>query len=148
MHTFKIYPVICYTILIFILNGCSRDVNNNPNCQFLLDLDVMFDVNLNLPQFSQLNFTGSSVYIPNIGNSGIIVVNTGSSFLAWDAADPNEVLQPCSTLSASGLFAVSGCENQNRYELLTGQPTQNENLPCPLKNYRVQQSGTILTIIN
>ena len=100
---------------------------------------------MNLPQYSQLNFISNSVYIPDVGNGGIIVTNSGSGFLAWDAADPNHVNVPCAVLSISGLEATSSCSQQHTYSLITGQ-SLGVALPCTLKSYRVEESGNILLI--
>ena len=100
---------------------------------------------LSLPQYSNLNFISNSVYIPNVGNAGIIVVNSGTGFLAWDAADPNRPNTPCSVLTISGLEASSSCADQNTYNLITGQSV-GVALICSLKPYRVESSGNILVI--
>jgi nitrite reductase/ring-hydroxylating ferredoxin subunit len=133
-----------FIIILILLNSCTKNINDS-NCNNLLNLDVFYEVNLNLPQYSQLNFISNSVYIPNVGNGGIIVTNSGSGFLAWDAADPNHVNVPCAVLSISGLEATSSCAQQNTYSLITGQ-SLGVALPCTLKPYRVEQSGNILLI--
>ena len=73
-----------FIIILILINSCAKNINDS-NCNNLLNLDVFYEVNLNLPQYSQLNFISNSVYIPNVGNGGIIVTNSGSGFLAWDA---------------------------------------------------------------
>lgn len=103
---------------------------------------------MSLPQYSQLQFISNSVYVANAGNAGIIVTNTGSGYLAWDAGDPNQVPSSCSTLTISGLNAISSCGNQNTYSLVTGQAIGNSDLQCSLKNYRVEQNGNVLLIYN
>ena len=133
-----------FIIILILLNNCTKNINDS-NCNNLLNLDVFYEVNLNLPQYSQLNFISNSVYIPNVGNGGIIVTNSGSGFLAWDAADPNHVNVPCAVLSISGLEATSSCAQQNTYSLITGQ-SLGVALPCTLKPYRVEQSGNILLL--
>ena len=133
-----------FIIILILLNSCTKNINDS-NCNNLLNLDVFYEVNLNLPQYSQLNFISNSVYIPNVGNGGIIVTNSGSGFLAWDAADPNHVNVPCAVLSISGLEATSSCAQQNTYSLITGQ-SLGVALPCTLKPYRIEQSGNILLI--
>lgn len=133
-----------FIIILILLNSCTKNINDS-NCNNLLNLDVFYEVNLNLPQYSQLNFISNSVYIPNVGNGGIIVTNSGSGFLAWDAADPNHVNVPCAVLSISGLEATSSCAQQNTYSLITGQ-SLGVALPCTLKPYRVEQSGNILLL--
>ena len=133
-----------FIIILILINSCVKNINDS-NCNNLLNLDVFYEVNLNLPQYSQLNFISNSVYIPNVGNGGIIVTNSGSGFLAWDAADPNHVNVPCAVLSISGLEATSSCAQQNTYSLITGQ-SLGVALPCTLKPYRLEQSGNILLI--
>lgn len=138
---------------IFLLLGlsflasCESDDNlrRNPN---LLNINLNYEVNLSLPQFNNLNFSGNSVYIPGQGNLGLIVVNAGSSFLAWDAADPNIIPNECSRLIIDGLNAASTCDDPpNEYSLVTGQPLV-ENLRYPLFAYRITESGGVLRIFN
>ena len=73
------------------------------------------------------------------------VVNSGTGFLAWDAADPNHTNLPCSILSINGLEATSSCAEQNTYSLITGQSI-GIALTCSLKPYRVEVNGNILII--
>ncbi|KJD31717.1 hypothetical protein PK35_13260 [Tamlana nanhaiensis] len=136
--------------LALFLFSCSSNTVRNENCNFLLDLNINLNINLSLPEYSQLNFVANSIYIQNIGNAGIIVANTGSSFMAWDASDPNYVPGTCSHLVPNGLFCESECGDGNEYNLLTGEINNSDDptLVCALKNYRVQQSGNILTIYN
>ena len=131
MKAFKFYFIIGLLLII----GCAKN-NIDNRCNYLLNLDIYYEINLNLPQYSELNFISNSVYIPNVGNGGIIVVNSGSGYLAWDAADPNRTNLPCSVLTISGLEATSSCAEQNTYSLITGQSI-GVALTCSLKPYRV-----------
>ncbi|AUP79863.1 Rieske (2Fe-2S) protein [Flavivirga eckloniae] len=131
-----------------ILVSCSKNSVNNPNCNFLLDIGVNVNINLSLPQYSQLPFPGNSVYVQNAGNGGIIVANTGADFFAWDASDPNHIPSACSVLVPKGLNATCGCQDKNEYSLVTGQSLGDKNLPCALKNYRVEKNGDNLLIFN
>lgn len=137
-----------YLLLFFIILSCSGNSVDNKNCRFLLNVGVNVSVNMSLPQYSQLQFISNSVYVANAGNAGIIVTNTGSGYLAWDASDPNHTPSSCSTLTVSGLNATCGCVDENTYSLVTGQAIGNGDLQCPLKNYRVEQSGNVLLIYN
>ncbi|MBJ6369669.1 Rieske (2Fe-2S) protein [Snuella sedimenti] len=128
--------------------SCSSNSIDNKNCKFLLDIGVNVAVNLNLPQYSQLQFTGNSAYVANAGNGGIIVAFTGADYLAWDAADPNHPQSECSVLVNSGLNATCGCDDKNTYSLVTGAPLNNGTLQCSLRNYRVTVSGNTLLISN
>lgn len=133
-----------FIISLILISGCAKN-NIDSRCNYLLNLDIYYEINLNLPQYSELNFISNSVYIPNVGNGGIIVVNSGSGYLAWDAADPNRTNLPCSVLTISGLEATSNCAEQNTYSLITGQSI-GVALTCSLKPYRVESSGNILII--
>ena len=135
---------IKYLIFLVLIISCVENINDS-RCNFLLDLEIYYEVNLNLPQYNELNFISNSVYIPNVGNGGIIIVNSGTGYLAWDAADPNHTNLPCSVLTISGLEATSGCAEQNTYSLITGQSI-GVTLTCSLKPYRVESNGNILVI--
>ena len=83
---------LCWVLLCFFLWRCSEKENYDENCNFLLNVGVNLSLNLNLSQYNQLTFPSNPVYVPNEGNGGIIVNNTGTGFVAFDAADPNHVL--------------------------------------------------------
>ena len=123
---------------------CS-DSDSDPNCNFLFDTKVAHELNMNLPQYNDLNFISNSVYVPNIGNGGVIVTNSGTGFLAWDAADPNHTFSQCSILSIEGLEASCNCPDGNKYSLITGQSLETQ-LNCALKTYRVEQNGSSLLV--
>lgn len=138
--------IILVIVGFLILTACQNDDVRRDN-PFLLNLRFDVNINLNLPQFSVLNFPGNAIYLGGFGNEGIIVVNAGGSFLAWDAADPNLVPQPCSRMQIQGLVGVSQCNPKNTYSLITGQPLE-DGLLYGLFNYRLQQSGNIIRVFN
>lgn len=134
----------CLLIILF-LTGCSKN-NVNKNCNFLFNVAVNADINLNLPQYSNLNSLTFPVPIPGYGNKGLIVMKIGAdSYVAYDASDPNHTPNTCSTLEIDGLNVVCGCEG-NTFNLFTGQPLNNPNLQCGLKAYRVEKNGSRLFI--
>ena len=137
-------------IISFSLLNCSNMNNYDRNCNFLLNIGIQASLNLNLAQYNGLNFSNQPVYVPNEGNAGLIVNNTGTGYVAFDAADPNIPFGECSTLVIEGIEAVSpvNCEQSNRYNLLTGQPMQNPELRCSLKPYFVELIGNELFISN
>ena len=126
--------------------SCEKDEVSS-QCRYLANIGVNYEVNLNLPQYNQLNFISNSVYIPNIGNGGIIVTNSGTGYLAWDASDPNRIPTSCSTMTINGLECVSNCPDENSYSLITGQ-SLGITLECGLKAYRVEINGSNLFISN
>ena len=127
-------------LMIVLLFSCSKD-NPNNNCNYLVDAGVDFTVNLNLPQFSGLEFPSNVVYVPNQGNGGVFVINIGSGLRAWDAADPNHVFSNCSIMSRNGINVTCNCEDANEYELYSGQPVGETDVVCGLKEYRVEATG-------
>ncbi|NNF83018.1 MAG: hypothetical protein HKO67_02670 [Flavobacteriaceae bacterium] len=135
------------TLLLVVLS-CSGNDDNNENCNFLLNAAVNAELNLSFPQYNDLNFPSSPIYEPNQGNGGIIVTNTGSGYVAYDAADPNHQQNLCSVLTINGLEGECGCTDENTYSLFTGQPLSNPNLPCGLKAYRAELIGNILRVTN
>ena len=139
--------IFLIALTCFVLAACSSNDDNNENCNFLLNIGVNTSINLNLPQYSQLEFISNSVYIPNHGNKGIIVTNSGTGFSAWDAGDPNHAQQTCSIVNGTGLEGTCGCADANTYSFITGQ-SLGTALPCTLKRYRVEQSGNTLFISN
>ena len=126
--------------------SCEKDEVSS-QCRYLANIGVNYEVNLNLPQYNQLNFISNSVYIPNIGNGGIIVTNSGTGYLAWDASDPNRIPTSCSIMTINGLECVSNCPDENSYSLITGQ-SLTVILECGLKAYRVEINGSNLFISN
>ena len=65
-------------ILLILLVSCSGNSVDDKNCRFLLDLNILpIEINLQLPEYLNLNSTGNSFYIANAGNGGIIVTNIG-----------------------------------------------------------------------
>jgi nitrite reductase/ring-hydroxylating ferredoxin subunit len=133
--------------IALICLGCSSSSNYDESCNFLANINVVISLNLALSQYNQLTFPSNPVYVPNVGNGGIIVNNTGIGYVAFDAADPNHVFSECSILSIDGIEAVCSCEN-NKYNLVTGQPMENPELRCSLKPYFVESNGNSLFISN
>lgn len=140
--------IILPLLICLSMISCSKSDNSNSNCRFLLNIGVNVSINLSLPQYSQLQFISNSVYIPNVGNNGVIVTNSGTGFLAWDGSDPNHTPNTCSAMSITGLEGKCGCPDENIYSLITGQPLGSSPLSCGLKRYRVEQSGNNLLITN
>lgn len=129
------------------LFSCSDSDNADKTCNYLLNVGVGLNINLNLPKYTQLQFISNAVYEETQGNKGIIIMNTGTGYAAWDASDPNHSPNTCSTLEISGAEAICGCED-NKYSLFTGQPLENPDLKCGLKPYRVEVNSSELFISN
>ena len=138
----------CYFLLFLLLLNCSDGSNYDENCDFLLNVGVNVSLNLNLSQYNQLSFPSNPVYVPNEGNGGIIVNNTGTGYVAFDAADPNTPLSNNCLIQIIDGIGVSSCDETHKYDLVLGLPFQNTNLRCSLKPYRVERNGNELFVYN
>lgn len=140
------YVFLIVTMSAFI--SCSDDDRiDNP---FLPNVAVNFVVNLNLPQFGNLEFPGSSVVVNSdgIGVKGIIIYNVnGSLFTASELSDPNHAPNTCSSQTVDGIIATCNCEDGNSYNIVTGQPISG-NGQYGLKAYRIEKQGNTLIITN
>lgn len=126
--------LILFVIPLFF--GCDKEnfSNNNP---YLPSYGFALNINLSLPQYSNLQFPSNAVYINNgtAGVRGVFVFNTGSGYVAFDAACPNQPLSSCSTMTLSGINAICPCDDAV-YSLFTGQAAGKE---YQMKQYRVEQ---------
>ena len=132
------------TILILI-SGCSEN-NTRSNNPFLPDYAFSISIDTNLPLYSSLQFAGNVMIIdqPNAGIRGIILYNSGSGYLAYDAACPNQFLASCSTLKLTGIEITCPCDDA-KYSIFNGT---SPGLQYPLKQYRTEVNGKIIKIFN
>jgi len=137
--------VILIAVVSIGFSGCNKDKVNNNN-PYLADYNFSFQINMNLPLYSNLQFAGNSVKVDEFGagNRGIIVFNSGSGFYAFDGACPNQALSSCSTLIVSGSTATCPCDDAI-YSLFNGQAPGKE---YPLKQYRTEVNGTTIIVSN
>ena len=136
----KYFFLLVFVALFF---GCSPDKVSNKN-PYLPNYTFTIDINMNLPAYSDLKYVSNAIYYPNQGaGRGLFVFNTGSGYVAFDAACPNQAISACSTMAIKGIYAVCGCDNKE-YNLFTGQ----SDLQYPMKQYRVQVNGTTLRVYN
>lgn len=142
-------------VFLSFLFACSTNTINNNN-PFLPNYQVNFEINLNLPQYSELKNVTNGVYIANQGIRGIIVFNKGNDqFNIFDAACPNQALSTCSTMSFKKLDAndplkidktklVCDCDKAE-YNTFSGQSVGKE---FSMKQYRSELVGSVLRIYN
>lgn len=130
--------------------ACSDDPSNrNP---YLQEIGFRFDINLNLPLYSPLNFISNSVYVNSSGSGirGFFITNTGTGFRAFEASCPNHPPNSCSTMEMEGQLARCACEGYE-YSLFTGQllnrPNDGERY-FDMLEYRASQNGNVITVSN
>jgi nitrite reductase/ring-hydroxylating ferredoxin subunit len=149
MKKYFIFLIICP-----LLFGCTPNsiATNNP---YLPIFSVNFVINLNLPQYSDLKFVSNGVFIPNQGVRGLIVFNVGGSYVAFDAACPNQALSTCSTANFKKLDpndslkidktrVVCPCDTAE-YSLFSGQSAGKQ---FPLRQYRTEVNGNVIRVYN
>lgn len=146
-----------YLLLLIIFPmflGCDTNapINNNP---YLPNFSVNLDINMNLPQYYALSTPINAIYFPDQGIRGLFIFNTGSGYVAFDAACPNQALSTCSAMSFKKLDPVDPlkidkttvicpCDNAE-YSLFSGQ---SKGTVYPLKQYRVAVNGNVLKVYN
>lgn len=138
-----------YIVLFFFFFSCSTtELNRNP---YLATIPFQYQINLNLPQYDNLRFAGSSLLIPELGHKGILIFNlNGSSFFAWEASCPNHKPSSCSQLKIKNVLAECSCENY-QYSLATGQllnPPKETTKLYSLLFYQTRVSGNTILISN
>ncbi|WP_108422566.1 Rieske (2Fe-2S) protein [Flagellimonas amoyensis] len=137
--------------LILTLFACSSDsTNRNP---YLQEVRFRFDLNLNLPLYSNLNTIGNPVYVGNsgVGTRGAFVIKSSlDTYYAFEASCPNHTPNDCSTMTIDGQNVVCSCEGYT-YSLFTGQQLDRPNdgnRYHDLLYYRATQSGNVVVISN
>lgn len=135
-------------ILIFFgLLSCNPDdeVRNNP---FLNEVSFRLDINLDLPQYNNLNFPGNSFVTYNHGINGVVVYNVNNDqYTAFELSDPNHPLSSCSRLTVEGIIATCSCADGNSYNIITGELSTGTG-QYSLKPYRVRRSGNMIEVSN
>ena len=137
----KYFFLLVFVALFF---GCSPDKVSNKN-PYLPNYTFTIDINMNLPAYSDLKYVSNAIYYPNQGaGRGLFVFNTGSGYVAFDAACPNQALASCSTMTIKGINLLCPCDNEE-YSLFSGQSVGKQ---YPLKQYRVEVNGSLLRVFN
>ena len=138
----KIFLILSLLVVLFSCDNASFN-NNNP---YLPNYAFSVQINTNLPLYNNLKFASNSVKVyPSNGPSrGVIVFNTGSGFLAYDGACPNQEITSCSSLTINGIEVKCPCDDAV-YNLFTGQSPGKQYL---LKQYRVEGNGDEIRVYN
>lgn len=135
-------------VLLGITLSCSKDsVNNNnpylPTYRFSSSV-----INLSFPLYSTLQIPGNAIEYNEIGVgvlNKVFILNTGSGFVAFDAACPNQAISSCSTMNLVGIKAECPCDDA-QYSLYSGQAT---DMQYPMLQYRVEVlSDTSIRVYN
>lgn len=140
----KFFSFLLLFILMTACSGSDDSIRNNPN---LPDLNFRFQINLNLPEYNDLQFPGNSFATYTQGIKGVVIYNINNSqFVAFELSDPNHPPSNCSAMTVNGVIASCSCDS-NEYNVITGQITEGDS-QYTMKPYRVQRSGNVLEVYN
>jgi len=138
--------LLLFLALPFLLCCSSDEIrNNNP---YLPGYNFDFPLDLTLPTYNDLRFPSNPVLVnvEGVGINGVIVMNTGSGFVAFENTCPNQEITNCSVLQINGILAKCPCDGVE-YSLFDGSATS--QVRFGLKAYRVQiLSDTNIRIYN
>lgn len=137
-------------LLVFVtVIACNNDDdNNNPNNPYLTVPPVSLNLNLNLPEYNELKFPGNSVIVTYQGIKGIVVYNVNNDlYTAFELSDPNHIPNSCSRMEVEGIVATCQCDDENKYDIVTGQ-NQNDQSLYPMQQYRTDRTGDIVRVFN
>ena len=135
----KIWLLIVFVSVLF---SCSDNSINNKN-PYIPNYTVNFTIDMSLPAYSNLKYVSNGIIMSGYGAKGVIIFNAGSGYNAFDAACPNQELTSCVAMTINGINAVCSCDKAE-YSLFTGLGGKE----YPLKQYRVEVSGTIIHVYN
>ncbi|WP_163408818.1 Rieske (2Fe-2S) protein [Flavobacterium ajazii] len=135
----KIWLLILFISVLF---SCSDNEINNKN-PYIPNYTVNFTIDMNLPAYSNLKYVSNGVIISGYGAKGVIIFNAGNGYNAFDAACPNQALTSCTAMTIEGINAVCSCDDAE-YSLFSGLGGKE----YPLKQYRVEVSGSVIHVYN
>lgn len=134
-----------FLLITVMLFGCTDSGNDN-NCFPFINVNQT--INLELPQYIDLNVPGGWAYAPG-GLQGLIVYNlNGVQFKAYDRLCPGQNISSCSQMIVdSNLRILCQCDD-SEFNILNGAPLT-EGVECFANEYLVENlNGSILRITN
>ena len=133
-------------LIVILICSCSKnEINRNP---YLQNISFEKTINLNLPQYDDLNYNGWAVYLNSGGIKGLILFNFSNQIFAWEASCPNQYPSSCSTMKIDGVQTVCNCDDY-KYSLATGQLlSSSETNSYPMKLYFSEKNGNSVRISN
>ncbi len=133
--------------ILMLLIGCSNSDDNYQNNPNIPNVRFNLQLNLNLPEYNDLQFPGNSYETYSQGVRGIVVYNINNTqYSAFELTDPNHPPRNCSGMTVDGVIASCGCDD-NKYNIITGELSEGEG-QYTMKPYRVRRSGNILEVFN
>lgn len=133
---------VIFILFFLILFSCQKEDD------YINNVIVDIDLNLSLPEYSELQIVGNSIFI-NGGVKGIIVYYQGfETYKTYERSCTYEPSLNCARIdSVNSTIAICNCCDS---KFLLGQEGQAIDGPAllPLKQYQNTLSGQILEIYN
>ncbi len=140
----KILLFLPVFLMLAACSGSDDSIRNNPN---LPNVNFRFQLNLNFPEYNDLQFPGNSYATYNYGVKGVVIYNINNSqYAAFELSDPNHPPSSCSGMTVSGVIASCGCDD-NKYNIITGELSEGDG-QYTMRRYRVQRTGNVLDVFN
>ena len=132
-----------------LIFACSKNDDKQDRNPYLTDPAVNLSLNLNLPEYNPLKFSGNYI-ITSQGIKGIVVYCVSESqYLAFELTDPNHVPNNCSRMEIDGVIASCTCPNDdNEYFITSGQHITKPGEMYPMQQYNAQLSGNSVIVTN
>ncbi len=113
-------------------------------CNVIQHIPVLEQVSM--VQYPLLHTPGGYAVIDRGGVAGLIVVNTGQGFVAYDRCSTVAPEKRCAVeVEEGGIVAKDPCSGA-RYLLVNGSPA--ELAECPLKPYYARRNGETVIVSN
>ncbi|MBF0598071.1 hypothetical protein IM532_11580 [Faecalibacter sp. WQ 117] len=131
--------------MILTLLNCQSD-DGTVSC--VPSYTISKSINLSMPLYVNLNNPGGWIYLEgiNTGSRGLIVVNTGVGYKAYDRNAPHICPTGKSTIYVKDNLKMVCDEDGSEWILTTGQPTKVANRSP--RTYQVIANGNQLLITN
>lgn len=141
-------PYLIMIALFFsgICISCNDD-DSTVNC--FPDVNVAAQYNLSLPSFANLNFPNGYVILEpdgTNGSRGMIIVNTGNGFNAYDRNAPHICPSDNTTLTVQDEIRIVCPADGAEWVLRTGQPLNDQTNGRSPRRFYTSVSGNILTV--
>lgn len=139
----KIMPMLIICFFLFIQADC------NTNSQYITYVPVNFDINLNLPAYSTLNFPAEHLILEG-GSKGIIVYRyTMDQFVVLDRHATYDVALGCKvSVEDDGVTLSDNSEcSESSWLILDGSVLEGP-ATMPLHRYRTSYNHPILSVYN
>ncbi|GGC23019.1 hypothetical protein GCM10011386_13630 [Parapedobacter defluvii] len=134
----KVLHIVSFFLLLLPL-ACKKG-----GCNVIESIPVLEQVSM--VQYSQLYIPNGVAVTERGGVAGLIIVNTGNGYIAFDRCSTVNPEKRCAVVvEESGVVAKDPCSGA-RYLLVNGSPA--ELAECPLKRYRARRSGETIIVSN